>query len=410
MALLHFIKAEGRKPDKAMPWITFHFLPGLDVSEKYKFNYDAHEKVLSDNTTGIGTRKINKAEKKKRLNIFTDLRKKGGLLKWDYLQQLICWPGSPSSNAMIEDTLRIAQAYKEGVAKESELQALIRCCVTSDSLADKDGFKKLLTDFDSQMGRLWAMEGVWFGKFLAALVGVRMHIFNDTWAHQGFMGIRSDEVNDLTNLKCVSQNNGKPENLPWAARISEASDLTYYGHGRADTFPDHPSIKLTYMRPWDAKTISRNNPVEFKKAYQAMVKWLKKIGAPIGWDKQRQPAPGFLPSVINEKFFRNMRKKDGKKGWDEKGHRCDFLNKYIEQHDGLIFRPFARVNEQFGLIRQMYKRSKIDLAYFNLASIYHQNWFEKQLTTRLNGIKANNVNDLLNKIMGSPAAFAKAVK
>jgi hypothetical protein len=67
------------------------------------------------------------------------------------------------------------------------------------------------------------------------------------------------------------------------------------------------------------------------------------------------------------------------------------------------------VDTDFGIIRQMYNRSKVDLAYFNIAAIYHQLWFEKQLMTRMDGIRAKNAYELIRKIIGPASNFAREV-
>lgn len=415
MAQLHFIKTEGRKPDKAMPWIAFHFLPGLGTDGKYRFDYDAHEKVLeSGSKTGkIGTRKTGLTRQKlvDRLKRFQNLREKGGLLKWDYKNQLMCWPDSPCSNAMMNDTLRIAEAYKQGGKSLSGLDALKQFRVKSDSPADKNRFENLITDFDAAIKKLGNMGGINFDKFLAALVGIRMHTFNDTWAHQGFAGLRSAGINDVIGLKCAYQKNGKYEDLNWKTRIwvSEKTQNTYFGHGRADSFPDHPGIRISYTRPWDEKRIERDNPAEFERAYGEAVKWFKKIGAKTGWNKQRSGPPGFLPAKINGEFFKKLRKTGGKKGYDEKKHRSDLLNGYIDKHDKIKLTPFSNVDADFGIIRQMYNRSKVDLAYFNIAAIYHQLWFENQVMKHLDKLKAKNAYEVIRKIIGPASKFASEV-
>jgi hypothetical protein len=110
------------------------------------------------------------------------------------------------------------------------------------------------------------------------LIGVTMHVFIDTWAHQDFVGYTSKLINGA---------NGEPtfryENYPDAkegkwdgsgkvgavARWNEAS--AWLGHGPVGHWPDHSAVIFDYTPGWSARPITRNNPAEYESAFVNMV-------------------------------------------------------------------------------------------------------------------------------------------
>lgn len=83
-------------------------------------------------------------------------------------------------------------------------------------------------------------------KFRLIRLGVALHTIADTWAHQGFSGIKHDE-NSIDNVHLKIENNWeKFEPHPMTPRI---------GHARAYCNPDNPSLcwkyeyKLNHMKP-----------------------------------------------------------------------------------------------------------------------------------------------------------------
>lgn len=87
--------------------------------------------------------------------------------------------------------------------------------------------------------------------------GITMHVYADTWAHQGFAGI-IDNVNLVRNL-----------DTPGETFKDDALEIAMHnvtlGHGGALTFPDRPYLTWSYT---DSRknTVSRDNPAEYTKA------------------------------------------------------------------------------------------------------------------------------------------------
>jgi hypothetical protein len=142
-------------------------------------------------------------------------------------------------------------------------------------------------------------------------IGVTMHVFIDTWAHQDFVGIASRSINDIHNKGVlpgwqeltygyVGKNdsmlpklNGDEEPYvdslvgqwrqapKWGKRspgiAAHEFGAVYTGHGRAGHLPDHSSLIWKYHPYWSATEITRYNPVVYWDAFIHMVKALSSI-------------------------------------------------------------------------------------------------------------------------------------
>jgi hypothetical protein len=97
-------------------------------------------------------------------------------------------------------------------------------------------------------------------------LGITMHVYADTWAHQGFAGV-NHAINDV---KQIFTGNGEPD-LHLLDRlvshfITEALPL---GHGAVLGHPDKPFLEWSYING-RGEHIQRNNPQDFMDAAQHM--------------------------------------------------------------------------------------------------------------------------------------------
>lgn len=96
--------------------------------------------------------------------------------------------------------------------------------------------------------------------------GIAMHVYADTWAHQGFAGV-SHEINDAAHLTGAD---GQPDrsliNRLTSFFIGEALPL---GHGAVLGNPDKPFLKWGYTNG-RGERIERDNPTDFLAAAEAM--------------------------------------------------------------------------------------------------------------------------------------------
>ncbi|MEO5334782.1 MAG: hypothetical protein H7839_22435 [Magnetococcus sp. YQC-5] len=98
-------------------------------------------------------------------------------------------------------------------------------------------------------------------------LGVTMHVYADTWAHQGFAGVlhdinKTDHIDDLGNSGILDRM--KEKILHFAEQA-----VPPLGHGQAFTFPDMPYLKWRYENG-RGKEITRNNTEDFVEAAHRM--------------------------------------------------------------------------------------------------------------------------------------------
>jgi len=114
-------------------------------------------------------------------------------------------------------------------------------------------------------------------------LGVTMHVYADTWAHQGFAGV-NHKANDIRAL-----NDQDEPDTDLATRLkrffgdkfNEAAgkfvgDTLPLGHGAALSHPDRPWLKWGYINHHNKKVI-RNNTRDFLEAADEMCKAMRRF-------------------------------------------------------------------------------------------------------------------------------------
>lgn len=131
------------------------------------------------------------------------------------------------------------------------------------------------------------------------IFGMLMHIYADTFAHQGFSGLLSSQ-NDIEKLE--AKNLLKFQNGVWSYfsylwknlkilnRFKEEKDfddfMPAYGHGQAEHYPDIPYLEWSYEYSHDrcnrsnGETVEVNNVERFRRAFEniqeCLVSYLEK--------------------------------------------------------------------------------------------------------------------------------------
>jgi len=116
-------------------------------------------------------------------------------------------------------------------------------------------------------------------------LGVTMHVYADTWAHQGFAGV-NHEVNDIRAL----DDQDEPD-AGFLARLKDffgdefdevaskfVGDALPLGHGAALSYPDRPWLEWNY-KGHDGVKVERDNKTSFVQAADEMCKAMRRFQA-----------------------------------------------------------------------------------------------------------------------------------
>jgi hypothetical protein len=106
-------------------------------------------------------------------------------------------------------------------------------------------------------------------------LGVTMHVYADTWAHQGFAGLL-DRVNEVEDVK--ETGNSGVFDCSLNEFVSNCLDdaVPPLGHGRATIFPDMPFLKWKY-RDHQNRVVKRDNTMDFCQAANEMCKAMQRF-------------------------------------------------------------------------------------------------------------------------------------
>ncbi|WOD37460.1 DUF6765 family protein [Nodosilinea sp. E11] len=103
-------------------------------------------------------------------------------------------------------------------------------------------------------------------------LGITLHVFADTWAHQGFAGV-SHVINNARDL--VDGNNNPDQNLKNRLSNFFISGALPLGHGTVLSNPDRPYLRWGYTNGRGEK-ISRDNPKDYLTAANEMCKAMQR--------------------------------------------------------------------------------------------------------------------------------------
>ena len=142
-------------------------------------------------------------------------------------------------------------------------------------------------------------------KYSLQWLGVALHVYADTFAHQGFAGV-IHPVNDVEDITDVGESGEFDSVLGgiWRDFLDDA--IPPLGHGRANVFPDMPFLKWEYENGV-GKTIYRDNTDIFCRAADTITKAMQRY---LG-----NPEDGIPKADMDaiRKNFTNFVDKDGRK-------------------------------------------------------------------------------------------------
>jgi hypothetical protein len=99
-------------------------------------------------------------------------------------------------------------------------------------------------------------------------LGITMHVYADTWAHQGFAGVLHP-INDVDHFEEIGDSRVFDGGLQGVATHLLEKTIPPLGHGKALVFPDMPFLSWKYQNG-RGESIARNNTEIFCEAANGM--------------------------------------------------------------------------------------------------------------------------------------------
>jgi len=382
LAPRHVMKYFGRREETALPWMAFHFLPAGKIDHSFRLD-PAYLSLRLENC---------KESEKHRL--LKRLRVQG---------RLICAPGSKFAEAMIRDTINIALLTSD-IRNSKPVGWHVqdnydRVRAAFHEAKKQNGGKEFKApDMDDSN----LMNPEFWRRFAVMLLGIRLHVLADTFAHQGFSGYRTKKLNDARDLyyeKKIGKGLEKGKWMDvWDGRAPSGNVLgAHIGHGRVGTFPDEAPWKFAYVRGAyrsDLLQVKRNNPEIYAAAAQEMWLVLNEMIACL--KMQEDPnSDSYLPLELSPEFFGGLPKKP----IDQSRTLLNLIQRSAPENEkdfdihwwGLVHcadpkitikgRTVAKSKEmlrkkgyyQAGLL------NKANLSYFDVAAKYHKQWFKDKI-------------------------------
>jgi hypothetical protein len=97
-------------------------------------------------------------------------------------------------------------------------------------------------------------------------LGVTMHVYADTWAHQGFAGV-NHKINRATRIRAKGEDDASFRDRAANYLVGRAMPL---GHGSVLSYPDRPYLEWSYRSPYLGRDVVRDNPKDFLEAAEHM--------------------------------------------------------------------------------------------------------------------------------------------
>lgn len=158
---------------------------------------------------------------------------------------------------------------------EKEARAFSLMCQPNSVLSEK-----MVNDVKKNKDKPYYLE----------LLGIRMHVLADTWAHRYFAGTPSWWVNEapkdvyyvpggermeyslLQDFSIKDFNKYMADNYFLATPpMPSFRSFSYLGHGRMGAVPDVPFMHYEYRPKWSHADVEKNNPEEFLLAFRQLV-------------------------------------------------------------------------------------------------------------------------------------------
>jgi len=133
-------------------------------------------------------------------------------------------------------------------------------------------------------------------------LGIALHTYADSWAHQNFSGKHNSQDNDIGDIELFK--NGEWEKIGKLTQL-EYDSLPDIGHAEAGSFPDQSHLKWRYKKESEEKVYERNNTELFLDAAENIVNLFKGFNSLKDWAEVKNKLRecfSYEAKSIEEKF------------------------------------------------------------------------------------------------------------
>lgn len=116
-------------------------------------------------------------------------------------------------------------------------------------------------------------------------LGITLHTYSDSWAHQNFSGRHSPADNDIGQLELFKDNEWKKIGK---IRQIEYDTLPDIGHAEAGSYADQSHLKWRFYKESENKTYERDNTELFIDAAEHIIRILKGTSELKEWPQTKQ--------------------------------------------------------------------------------------------------------------------------
>ncbi len=215
--------------------------------------------------------------------------------------------------------------------------------------------------------------------YILHLIGLRMHVMADTWAHCNFAGIPAWFINE-TEKEVTNMDTGDlikiDERSPDALAFNSYS---YLGHGRMGHLPDYPYLHYSYHSQWKGQKVPiiKNNSTLFLDAFRQMVTAMRRIINHTRFDpKIFDPIDDNTLNVVLE----ILQKKNNDQCNDWKKN----ISRIIVKGEPLRVPEDYNIDAWLTAAQKASDKKKTDYYFFNISAILHLSLVE-------NSLKANGI-------------------
>jgi hypothetical protein len=138
-------------------------------------------------------------------------------------------------------------------------------------------------------------------------LGIALHTFSDSWAHQNFSGTHDSKYNDIKSIEIFK--NGKWESIPALLKF-EYDALPDIGHAEVGRFPDISHLKWRFTKESETVVYERDNTQLYLEAAENIVELFQGFNDLNEWEDVKQKLQecfSFETENLVEKFKKFQR-------------------------------------------------------------------------------------------------------